>query len=110
MGQLDALSALKFLAISLKANNPNKDEQYREKYKEKLEKFIKHCNYPQQLRDEFERKEKSQGKICPNFRQLEIMGRREPPEAGRIVQSLLRQVPGIEWRSDLLLRVHKLTL
>jgi adenylate/nucleoside-diphosphate kinase len=26
-------TALKFLAISLKANNANKDEQYRQKYK-----------------------------------------------------------------------------
>jgi len=26
-------SALKFLSISLKANNPNKDEEYRQKYK-----------------------------------------------------------------------------
>jgi adenylate/nucleoside-diphosphate kinase len=49
-------TALKFLAISLKANNPNKDEQYREKYKQKLERFIKHCSYSQELRDEFDRK------------------------------------------------------
>lgn len=51
-------TALKFLAISLKASNPNKDEEYREKYKEKLEKFIKHCNYSQNLKNEYERKEK----------------------------------------------------
>lgn len=49
---------MKFLAISLKASNPNKDEKYREKYKEKLEKFIKHCNYSQDLKNEYERKEK----------------------------------------------------
>jgi adenylate/nucleoside-diphosphate kinase len=49
-------TALKFLAISLKASNPNKDEKYREKYKEKLDKFIKHCNYSQDLKNEYERK------------------------------------------------------
>lgn len=45
-------SALKFLAISYKANNPNKDEEYRQKYTEKLNKFIKECNYSQEIREE----------------------------------------------------------
>jgi adenylate/nucleoside-diphosphate kinase len=34
-------SALKFLSISLKATNPNKDDEYRQKYQEQLRKFIK---------------------------------------------------------------------
>lgn len=38
-------SALKFLSISLKANNPNKDDEYRQKYSEKLDRFLKECNY-----------------------------------------------------------------
>lgn len=45
-------SALKFLSISLKANNPNKDDEYRQKYSEKLNKFIKECNYSQEIREE----------------------------------------------------------
>ena len=40
-------SALKFLAINLKANNPNKDDEYRQKYTEKLNRFIKESNYSQ---------------------------------------------------------------
>lgn len=38
-------TALKFIAISLKAQNPNKDQLYRNKYQEKLDLFIHHCNY-----------------------------------------------------------------
>lgn len=37
-------SALKFLAISLKSTNPNKDDEYRQKYTEQLQKFIKECS------------------------------------------------------------------
>lgn len=40
-------SALKFLAISLKATNPNKDDEYRQKYSECLTRFIKECNFSQ---------------------------------------------------------------
>ncbi len=43
-------SALKFIAISLKANNPNKDETYRLKYKMKLEQFLKHCDYATEIK------------------------------------------------------------
>ena len=45
-------SALKFLAIILKASNPNKDDEYRQKYTEKLERFIKESNYSQEIREE----------------------------------------------------------
>lgn len=51
-------SALKFLSISLKANNPNKDDEYRQKYREHLNRFIKECNYSQEIRDELDRKSK----------------------------------------------------
>jgi adenylate/nucleoside-diphosphate kinase len=51
-------SALKFLSVSLKANNPNKDDEYRQKYSEKLNKFIKECDYSQEIREELERKAK----------------------------------------------------
>lgn len=51
---------MKFLSISLKANNPNKDDEYRQKYSEKLNKFIKECNYSQEIREELERKSKGQ--------------------------------------------------
>ncbi len=51
-------SALKFLSISLKANNPNKDDQYRQKYSEKLNNFIKQSTYSQEIREELERKSK----------------------------------------------------
>ena len=40
------------MAISLKANNPNKDSQYRRKYSEKLGQFIKHCNYSNDIEEE----------------------------------------------------------
>lgn len=49
-------SALKFLAINLKAANPNKDDEYRQKYSQKLNKFIKECTYSQEIREELERK------------------------------------------------------
>ena len=51
-------SALKFLAINLKANNPNKDDEYRQKYSEHLNRFIKESNYTQEIREEIERKAK----------------------------------------------------
>lgn len=40
-------TALKFIAISLKMNNPNQDERYRAKYRAKMELFIRHCTYAQ---------------------------------------------------------------
>lgn len=42
-------TVLKFIAISLKANNPNKDAAYRAKYAKKLEEFLLHCQYPQEI-------------------------------------------------------------
>jgi hypothetical protein len=33
-------TALKFIAISLKANNPNQNEFYRKKYRNKLKQFL----------------------------------------------------------------------
>ena len=51
-------SALKFLSIILKSSNPNKDDEYRQKYTEKLEKFIRESNYSQEIREEVDRKEK----------------------------------------------------
>jgi len=36
-------TALKFIAISLKANNPNQNEFYRKKYRNKLKQFLKDC-------------------------------------------------------------------
>ena len=51
-------SALKFLAINLKASNPNKDDEYRQKYTEKLNRFIKESNLSQEIREEVDRKAK----------------------------------------------------
>ena len=45
-------TALKFMAISLKANNPNKDDAYRKKYTDKLNDFINQCNYAEVLLEE----------------------------------------------------------
>lgn len=36
-------TALKFIAISLKANNPNQNAFYRKKYRNKLKQFLKDC-------------------------------------------------------------------
>jgi hypothetical protein len=44
------------MAISLKANNPNKDAAYRKKYAEKLAEFINHCNYAETLIEESEQR------------------------------------------------------
>jgi adenylate/nucleoside-diphosphate kinase len=44
-------TVLKFIAISLKANNPNKDANYRLKYQNKLNEFLKHCQYPQEIKE-----------------------------------------------------------
>lgn len=72
-------SALKFLSISLKANNPNKDDEYRQKYSEKLNKFIKECNYSQEIREELDRKAKGSWeshdeenllKLCEEYNQF----------------------------------------
>ncbi len=41
---------MKYLAISLKANNPYKDQNYRNKYKEKLIKFLKHCDFENEIK------------------------------------------------------------
>lgn len=53
---------MKFIAISLKANNPNKDEAYRAKYTEKLQLFLKHCAYSGEIREEFRGKEETNAK------------------------------------------------
>jgi adenylate/nucleoside-diphosphate kinase len=45
-------TALKFIAISLKACNPNKDEVYRQKYKQKLQLFLKNCAFAGEIKDE----------------------------------------------------------
>jgi adenylate/nucleoside-diphosphate kinase len=72
-------SALKFLAISLKANNPNKDMEYRQKYLEKLNRFIKECSYSQEIRAELDRKAKGHWesyeeenllKLCEEYHQF----------------------------------------
>lgn len=42
-------TVLKFIAISLKANNKNKDAAYRAKYQAKLERFLEHCSYAHEL-------------------------------------------------------------
>lgn len=42
------------MAISLKANNPNKDEAYRKKYAAKLAEFIRHCHYGEELIEQSE--------------------------------------------------------
>lgn len=49
-------TALKFIAISLKASNVNQTPEYRQKYMQKLQLFLKHCNYPIEIRDEHMRK------------------------------------------------------
>lgn len=49
-------TALKFIAISLKALNPNKDEVYRKKYMDKLQVFLKHCNFSETISKENSRK------------------------------------------------------
>ena len=43
-------TALKFIAISLKAANPNKDENYRQKYQHNLQLFLKHCSFSGEIR------------------------------------------------------------
>ncbi|EGR31735.1 hypothetical protein IMG5_103090 [Ichthyophthirius multifiliis] len=49
-------TALKYIAISLKACNPNKDENYRQKYQQRLQQFIKHCYYSEEMKEEQKRK------------------------------------------------------
>ena len=49
---------MKFLSISLKATNPNKDDEYRQKYQEQLSKFIKECSLSEEIRSEVSRKSK----------------------------------------------------
>eukprot|EP00828_Plagiopyla_frontata_P023701 TRINITY_DN3029_c0_g1_i9.p1 TRINITY_DN3029_c0_g1~~TRINITY_DN3029_c0_g1_i9.p1 ORF type:complete len:193 (-),score=46.23 TRINITY_DN3029_c0_g1_i9:46-624(-) len=53
-------TSMKFISICLKANNIYKDQRYRNKYQEKLAKFLKHCEYPQDIMDQFQRKKESQ--------------------------------------------------
>lgn len=40
-------TALKFLALGLKANNPNREEYYRQKYQKKMKEFQNGCNLSQ---------------------------------------------------------------
>ena len=42
-------TALKFMAIALKAGNPNKSEEYKKKYSDKLREFLKHCSYSEEI-------------------------------------------------------------
>ncbi len=49
-------TALKFLAISLKCHNKNQNEHYRNKYKKKLQKFLKNCDFRREIKSEYERK------------------------------------------------------
>ena len=37
------------MAIALKASNPNKSEEYRKKYSDKLREFLKHCSYSEEI-------------------------------------------------------------
>jgi adenylate/nucleoside-diphosphate kinase len=45
-------TALKFIAISLKAYNQNKDAEYRQKYKTNLSLFLKHCGMAEEIKEE----------------------------------------------------------
>eukprot|EP00825_Cyclidium_porcatum_P011085 TRINITY_DN1566_c0_g1_i6.p1 TRINITY_DN1566_c0_g1~~TRINITY_DN1566_c0_g1_i6.p1 ORF type:complete len:1401 (+),score=376.97 TRINITY_DN1566_c0_g1_i6:144-4346(+) len=49
-------TALKFIAISLKASNPNQSEECRQKYREKLQIFLKHCQFAESIDEENKRK------------------------------------------------------
>lgn len=46
------------MAIALKASNPNRSEEYRKKYAEKLKEFLKHCSYAEEILEESEDKGK----------------------------------------------------
>jgi len=37
------------MAIALKAGNPNKSEEYKKKYSDKLREFLKHCSYSEEI-------------------------------------------------------------
>lgn len=45
-------TALKFLALQMKANNPNKNELYRQKYKKKVSDFIDGCELTKTINEE----------------------------------------------------------
>lgn len=49
-------TALKFLALSLKANNPNQNEYYRRKYRKKLDDFLAGCKMCDRFYEEHERR------------------------------------------------------
>jgi hypothetical protein len=49
-------TALKFLAIALKADNQYRDDAYRAKYHQKLQQFISVCEMSEKLANQFERK------------------------------------------------------
>ncbi|CAD8103243.1 unnamed protein product [Paramecium sonneborni] len=53
-------TVLKFIAISLKANNKNKDAFYRNKYQEKLEKFMKNCTLAQEIQEMYKISQESE--------------------------------------------------
>ncbi len=46
-------TALKFLALQMKANNPNKNELYRQKYKKKVGEFIDGCVLTKTINEEY---------------------------------------------------------
>jgi len=51
-------TALKFLAIALKADNQYRDDSYRAKYRQKLQEFIAACEMSEKLAMQFERQGK----------------------------------------------------
>jgi len=55
-------TALKFVALSLKANNPNQSQYYRRKYKNKLEEFLNGCS----LCDTFYQENQKRGLFLKN--------------------------------------------
>lgn len=42
-------TSMKFLALSLKANNQYRDAFYRQKYKAKLDQFVSHCKMSENI-------------------------------------------------------------
>ena len=47
---------MKFISICLKANNIYKDQRYRNKYQQKLAKFLKDCEFPFDIIQQYNRK------------------------------------------------------
>lgn len=52
-------TALKFIAISLKALNPNVKEELRQKYRERLQKFMRHCQLAEEIHEEQQKKQRA---------------------------------------------------